>query len=91
MEKTTDGVFVPLSKAQLEILDDLAVEMDMSVGELLRSAAECLYCIERNELLGRLVGRASKGSSDQEWERSMRRIDECQMRVWEMLNSHPVK
>ena len=28
------GVFVPLSKAQLESLDDFAAEMDMSVGDL---------------------------------------------------------
>jgi len=91
MEKSTDGVFVPLSKDQLETLEGIARTIDMSVGDLLRSVAECFDCLERNALLSSLLSRAGKGSSDEEWESSMRRIDESQKRVWEMLNSHPVK
>lgn len=91
MEDSREGIFVPLDKAQLEMLECFANELKMSAGDLLRSAAECLYCLERNELLNHLLKKLAEGSDDAQWAQSMREIDESQKRVRELLDSHPVK
>ncbi|WP_342119311.1 hypothetical protein [Pseudoduganella sp. OTU4001] len=91
MEGKSDGVFVPLNMAQRESLERFAAEFGMPVGDFLRSAAECMFFLERNEVLSRALSKARGVSDDAEWQRSMEEIDASQKRVWDMLNSHPVK
>ncbi|WP_374580604.1 hypothetical protein [Pseudoduganella sp.] len=91
MENSTDGIFVQLSVAQREVLERFAADLDMPVSDFLRSAAECMYFFDRNEVMRRLLSKSNVASDDAEWQRSMEEIDASQQRVREMLSSHPVK
>ena len=72
-------------------MDILASDLYMPVIEILRSAAECMYFFDRNEVMRRLLSKSNVASDDAEWQRSMEEIDASQQRVREMLSSHPVK
>ncbi|XLZ70090.1 hypothetical protein ABT364_26740 [Massilia sp. SR12] len=91
MENSSDGIFVQLSVAQRELLERFASDFDMPLSDFLRSAAECMYFFDRNEVLKRLLNKSNVASDDAEWQRTMEEIDASQKRVREMLDSHPVK